>query len=183
MLIEESLDTGPTLLRREVTIPSEITCGELEAQLATLGAELIVPTLEGLMNKTLQPKVQDHRQATLAPKVSKMMARIDWTSSASAIHNQIRAFNPWPLAYSEFRNRKLQVFRSRVALASSGGDGRAAGSVVDLTKGGCVVRCGDGELELLEVQLSGRSRISGRDFASGARLSRGEAAFAVAAQS
>ena len=178
MLMEETLDTGPILLQKEIPIPPEVTCGELEERLADAGAELLIPTLEGLCQRTIQPMPQDHAKATMAPKISSEMAEISWDDPATKIHNHIRALNPRPVAFSDFRGQRLQIYRSRPASPQVSDATGEPGRLAALTQNGIQVWCGDGTLlELLEVQLPGRRRVSGRDFANGARLAPGEEIF------
>jgi methionyl-tRNA formyltransferase len=174
MLIEERMDTGPILLKREVPIPPTMTRGELEQALSGIGAELLVPTLDGLASHGLQPVPQDDSQASMAPKITREMARVCWNDNAVKVHNFIRALNPWPLARSEFRGESLHILRALPASAAPPGQA-VPGVFLGVTRSGIRVQCGNGTvLELLEVQLAGRKRISGRDFASGARLRPGE---------
>lgn len=178
MLMEETLDTGPILLQAAVDIPLEISAGDLHDSLARQGADLVIPTLEGLRLGTLVPIPQDASQASLAPKIGKEMAPIDWRQPALQIHNRIRAFNPWPVASTRFRDQTLQVFRSFPQQFSSSEGKETPGTLVGFTEPGILVRCGGNTLlELLEVQLPGRKATSGRAFANGARLQLGEVLF------
>jgi methionyl-tRNA formyltransferase len=177
MLMDEHLDTGPMLLRREVAIPEMMTAGELASQLSMVGADLLIPTLDGLRLGTLQPAAQDDSLATWAPRIDKEMAAISWKRNAREIHNQIRAFNPWPLAFTSFLDRRVQILRS---IPESGVVDAALvpGTYLGPTEVGIRVKCGGGTvLEVLEVKLEGKSRITGREFASGARLQPGAALF------
>src|SRR4029077_12050440 len=102
-----------------------------------------------------------------APMLKKQDGRIEWNGSAQAIHNRVRGLQPWPGAYTAFRGQTLHVWKSRlVHLDTAGGD--ACATIASLRP--LVVKCGTGALELLEVQLEGRKRISAADFANGQRL-------------
>lgn len=179
MLMDEHLDTGAMLLKKEVPIGETATAGELADVLAREGSELLLPTLDGLADGSLQPAPQDESAATLAPRLTKEMSPIDWSRNARDLHNQVRGLNPWPLASTLFQGRRLQLFRT---LPEDGWD-PAAGSAAE---GGFLgfageamrVRCGDASvLKVLEVQLEGKARVSGRAFANGARLRPGERPF------
>jgi methionyl-tRNA formyltransferase len=173
MWMDEYLDTGDILLREELPVPDTMTAGELAEELARLGAGLLVPTLDGLREGTLLRVPQDHDQATLAPRIDKAMGRIDWRRPAREIHNLVRAFNPWPLAYTEFRGSKLQILRSYLAPDREPVE-QLAGAFVGVSGESLRVSCGVGSaLDLLQVQLAGRSAVSGREFVSGARLQPG----------
>ncbi len=176
MVMEETLDTGPILLQQRLEIPDTMTAGELSLELARMGAAILVPSLDGLREGSLVPVRQDDSQACYAPRIRKEMARISWDADAVAVHNLIRGLNPWPTAYSEFRGEQLRVLRSRPLPGEK--SSTAAGTFLGLGEQGIRVQCGGRSvLELLEVQLPGKSRISGRAFASGARLDAGEILF------
>lgn len=179
MLMEETLDTGPILLQQEVPISIEMTGGELHDLLSEVGADLLLKTLDGLSQQSLQPVPQDHHQATIASKITKEMAAVSWEYPALKIHNQIRALNPAPVAYSYFRGERLQIFRSLPAESTSlPPEMTVPGTLIDVTQDGLLVTCGEETiLEILEVQLADRKRVSGRDFANGARLRPGDALF------
>jgi len=174
-LIDEGLDTGPILLQREVPIAPEDTAGTLEKKLAEVGADLMVETLVGLRDGTVRPRPQDDAQATYAPKITKEMARIDWTKSAQELHNLVRAMEPTPGAFTFYKGRRLKVHRTRVVPEppSSGSKGEP-GTVVGVGDEGLRVATGGGVLELLEVHPEGKRRMSGRDFANGYRVREGE---------
>ena len=167
MRINAGLDTGDMLLKAETEIGSEENAVELGSRLAAMGAELLVETLEGLLEGRIVPQKQDDSQATLAPLLKKEDGAIDWTGTAQAIHNRVRGLQPWPGAQTSFRGAPLHLWRTRIA-----GDvlraEKVTGQVVSVKP--LVVACGEGSLELLEVQLEGRKRISAADFANGQRL-------------
>ncbi|MGI8988524.1 MAG: methionyl-tRNA formyltransferase [Bryobacteraceae bacterium] len=168
MRIDAGLDTGDMLLKERTEIGVEETALELGARLANMGAELLVNTLNTL--DSIAPEKQDDSRATFAPILKKEDGRIDWSRPAAAIHNQVRGFQPWPGAYTEFRGRLLHIWKSRVAAPAS-----AAAGIGELNRvmhhkldRKLEVRCGDGHaLELLEVQMEGRKRMPGQAFANG----------------
>jgi len=174
MLMDEHLDTGPMLLKNEIEISAEVSAGELSAQMAQMGADLLIPTLEGLEEGKAKPIPQDNNLATLAPRITKEMAPIDWNREAAAIHNQVRGLNPWPLAVAECHGKRIQILRSAPPAAASP-QAIPAGRFMGVSERGMRVACGAGTvLEILEVQPAGKRRMSGRDFANGARLRPGE---------
>jgi methionyl-tRNA formyltransferase len=177
MLMEERLDSGPILLQKVLPIPPEMTAGQLAERLAREGADLLMPTLEALRDGTLHGTIQDESRASYAPRITKEMAPVAWKQAAVQVHNLIRALNPWPLAHTEFRGQKLQLFSSRADTGAARSDGKP-GCYLGSTREGMRIQCGDGAvLELLEVQLAGKGRVSGRDFANGARLKPGDILF------
>jgi len=170
MRIDAGLDTGEMLLRAETAIGPEETAIELRDRLAVMGADLLVETLARIEAGTLVPEAQDPSRATLAPILKKEDGSIDWRSPAPAIHNRVRGLLPWPGAYTKFRGQTLHIWKSRVAAGASGQAGQLlrAGRALQ-------VICGDGAaLELLELQLEGKKRISGEAFANGQRLQENE---------
>jgi len=174
MLMDEHLDTGPMLLKRETGISAEVTAGDLSVQMAQMGAELVIPTIEGLDAGRIQPVVQDDSLATSAPRITKEMAPIDWSRQAAAIHNQVRGLNPWPLAVTSCHGLRLQILRSTSPGASAEQE-TPGGTFTGVSESGMRIACGAGTIiEILEVQPAGRRRMSGRDFANGARLRPGE---------
>ena len=165
MRIDAGLDTGDMLLKAETDIGPDETAVELGQRLAVMGADLLVETLAGLEAGRIVPEKQDHALATYAPLLKKEDGGIVWARDAGAIHNQVRGLQPWPGASTGFRGQALHIWRSRLWSGSPPG---APGAFVSLKPP--VVSCGAGALELVEVQLEGRKRISAADFANGQRL-------------
>ena len=169
MRIDAGLDTGDMLLKAEIQIAPEENAIELGRRLAVRGADLLVETLAGLEAGTIVPQKQDNAQATWAPLLKKEDGVIDWTQTAWTIHNRVRGLQPWPGAQTTFRGQPLHVWRARVA---AGGEGAEPGQVLGARP--LLVAASEGSLELIEVQLEGRKRISAADFANGQRLTENE---------
>ena len=169
MRIDAGLDTGDMLLKAETAIGAEENAIELGRRLAAMGAELLVETLAGLAAGTIVPRKQDPAEATYAPLLKKEDGVIDWNQPAEVIHNRIRGLQPWPGASTTFRGQRLHVWRGKLG---GPGSGQGPGRVVGLRP--LVVGCGTGTLELVEVQLEGRKRISTSDFVNGQRLAENE---------
>jgi methionyl-tRNA formyltransferase len=167
MRIDAGLDTGDILLARETEIGPEETAVELNARLAVLGADLLIETLDGLEAGRIVPRKQDSAQATLAPLLKKEDGRIDWRQSAESIHNRIRGLQPWPGAYTTFRGQTLHIWRAKAKVGQALSPGNP-GAFLRFKPP--AVACGAGALELGEVQLEGRRRMSAADFANGHRL-------------
>ena len=173
MLIDEGLDTGPTLLARATPIGPEETAPELEARLGPLGAEVLLETLEGLERGTLQPKPQDHAHATLAPILKKEDGRIDWTRGAEEIAQRVRGLLPWPGTVTTAAGADLKILRARVEPTTTATDA-PPGTVLAVDREGLVVAAGEGtRLRLLDVQPESRRPMSAAAFAAGARLTPG----------
>jgi methionyl-tRNA formyltransferase len=170
MLMDEGMDTGPVLLSRVVPIDPEDTAGSLQERLAAAGADLIIDTIEGLKRDDLRPTPQDSSQATYAPPFTKKDGWMDWHQPAWALHNRIRAFTPWPGAFTRFGGKMLKIFRTTV---DETGDSRPPGCVVSVGDEGIRVATGKGHLILKEVQLEGKKRLPVQAFLRGYRVQAG----------
>lgn len=167
MQMEKGLDTGPMLMREVVDILPTDTAQDLHDKLSQLGADMIVPTIEGLADGTLKAEVQDHDRSTYAPMMKKTDGKIDWSKSAIEINNLIRGMNPWPGAYAEHGEDKIK-FHSAEPIDGSG----KPGEVTDVS-GQLLVGTGAGLLRVLEIQRPGSKRVSGVDFVNGLRVEPG----------
>ena len=170
MQINAGLDTGDILLARDTPIGPEETAIELGERLAVMGAELLVETLDGLARGAITPRPQDDAQASFAPILKKEDGALSWAATAGVIHNRVRGLLPWPGAYTKFRGQLLHVWRARV-----GGDRTSLAPGQVLPGDGFRVACGSGGvLQLVEVQMEGRKRMSADAFANGQRLRENE---------
>lgn len=178
MLMDEGLDTGPVLLTVETPIDEEEDAGSLGARLAELGGPLLIEALRGLDDGSLEPRSQDHAVATVAPKLLPDERNIDWTHPSEAIVRRVRAFAPEPGAVTTFRQGRLKVLEAR----DRGAHGRLLSETEPvvgqprITEGGGVeVHAGSSTVvELLAVAPAGRKRMSGAEWARGARIQAGE---------
>ncbi|HXS95979.1 MAG TPA: methionyl-tRNA formyltransferase [Candidatus Limnocylindrales bacterium] len=167
MRIDAGLDTGDMLLKRETGIGADETSVEVADRLSEMGADLLVETLAGLEAGTIAAEKQDDSLATHAPIINKEDGLIDWSQSAQAIHNRVRGFQPWPGAFTIFRGHPLHIWRSRPHTARG-----TAGAIVSTKP--LTIACGEGALELIEVQAEGRKRMSAADFANGQHIAENE---------
>jgi methionyl-tRNA formyltransferase len=164
MLMDAGLDTGPELLRRELTIGPHETGGELHDRLAPLGAQAIVEAVQGWAAGTLRAMPQPAAGATYAVKIRKDEARIDWTRTADEIDRQVRAFNPWPVAETRLGGEQVRIWEACPVTAENAAEPHAApGTVLKAPAGRLVVATGGGLLELLTVQFPGRKPLKARD--------------------
>jgi methionyl-tRNA formyltransferase len=172
MRIDEGLDTGDMLLQRSLDIPPDATSEDMYPLLAELGAGLMVKTLSGLVSGTLTAQKQDHAHATLAPILQREDALVDFTNTAQHIYNRWRGFQPWPGAYTFLSGKKLSLLNLRPT-----SDDAKVGKPGDLMlqDGRCLVACGDqSSLELFDVQIEGKKRLSIAEFLRGAGLKTGD---------
>lgn len=163
--MEEGLDTGPVWLEVRTPIGPHETAGELHDRLSVLSARVAVDTLAGLT--TLVPTPQDESRATWAAKIDKDHGRVDWDRPAVELDRQVRAMTPWPGGWVPWGDGPLKLKLVRPAA----GDG-PPGTVLSTTP--LIVACGEGALELVEVQAPGRKPVSGADLANGLRLRAGQ---------
>ena len=171
MRIDAGLDTGDILLQKEMPILAEDTAETLAPRLAALGATLMMETLHGLEAGVLNGRSQDHTKATLAPVLKKEDGLINFQRTAVEIWNRLRGFQPWPGAYTRFRGKQLQIHAAKPLPSFST---LPVGEVISETDH-FVVGCGNNSaLEVTELQLEGKKRISAGDFLHGYRLTPGE---------
>ncbi len=163
--MEASLDTGPLYEVRTTAIGADDTTGTLHDRLATLGAEALIATLVDLGSRT--PKPQDHDQATWTTKIDKSMGEVDWTQDAAHIDRQVRAMSPWPGGWIRWGEQTLKIRTVRPV------DGEGApGTVLSLKP--LRIACGEGAIDLIEVQAPGKRPVAGEAFANGAHLEVGQ---------
>jgi methionyl-tRNA formyltransferase len=169
MLLEEGLDTGPILLQENVAVGPDETAADLFETLAVSGAPLVVETLSGLNDGSLQPRPQDHGLATLAPILTREDGRMDFVGrTAIELSHRWRGFQPWPGAFSSLDGKKLIVHRLAVA---SGFSTSAEPGQIQVEGGRIFVACAQASwLELLEVQLEGKKRMTAAEFLRGNTL-------------
>jgi methionyl-tRNA formyltransferase len=174
MVVFEKLDSGPILLQQKIPIPLTMTAGELMLEVSIAGANLLTQTLEGLEKQTIAPTQQDEGLVSWAPRLTKEMAQISWEKTALQTHNQVRALNPWPVAHILFQGEHLQIWRS-LPEEQQAGPHAPPGTFLGYSGDAIRVQCGERTtLKLLEVQLPAKTKVTGREFASGARLHPGQ---------
>jgi methionyl-tRNA formyltransferase len=170
MQMEAGLDSGPVYLRRELPIGAEDTTGTLTPRLAELGAEALLEVVDALEAGDLAAVKQDDALATLAPKVTRLSARVAWSGTAVDVALHIRAFDPWPGAWSEGSGGEVKLYTPRIA------EGRGAPGQVLEAQSALIVACGDGAVQVAEVKPAGGRRMAaaewlrGRPIVAGARL-------------
>jgi methionyl-tRNA formyltransferase len=171
MKIDPGLDTGDILLQHQTEIGPDDTTETLLDRLSVAGASLMVETLHCLSRGQITARTQDNSQATLAPMLKKEDGRIDWSLSAEEIERRVRGLRPWPGAYTSLRGKGLHIWKASVAAGVPDGE---PGTLLSRA-GKALAACGRGTaLELVEVQIEGRRRVSGSDFLNGIRLQPGE---------
>lgn len=179
MQLDEQLDHGPIIAQTHAPIAPNETGGSLSEKLSHIGAELLIATISDWIAGKTKPKEQDHLQATLTKQLTREDGKIDWTKSAEEIERKIRAYNPWPGSWTvlpqkhkntKTRNQeiKLKILKAVVLNASEGYPMNVgSGTTIKTQTGSLAVACGSGTLEILELQLEGKRRMSSADFLRG----------------
>lgn len=163
MRMDRGLDTGPVLARRRVTIANEETAATLQDRLAVLGGEMMVDALRELDAGRGVFTPQPAEGATHAPRIGKQEAQIDWRLSSAELARAVRAFDPAPGASTLHAGTTVKVWRARSADARKG----APGEVLRADASGVLVACGEGALELAELQRAGGRRLAAAEFLRG----------------
>jgi len=160
MQMDLGLDTGAMLHKVTCPIADDETSASLYDKLAELGPQGLLETLAQISNNTAVAEVQDDEQANYASKLSKEEANIDWTQSAVEIERQVRAFNPWPVSYTQIAEQNVKIWQTSVSEESTDAQ---PGTVIAATKQGIQVATGNGVLTLLNMQLAGKKAMPVQD--------------------
>ncbi len=161
MYMDEGLDTGDILLQRRIDIRSDDTGGSLHERLAQIAPDALLHSLRLFVEGSAPRIPQDNSLATYAPKLKREEGKIDWSEPADAIERKIRAFNPWPGAFTKFDGPNLKIFSASI-VDLSGKPGEILGSGKEF-----IIAAGGRALSLGEVQLEGKRRMSATEFLRG----------------
>ena len=165
--LNEKMDSGDLLAQQELGILPGEYAHELEVRLAAIGAELLCKTIDQI--DSIPHTKQDHSQATFAPLLKKEDGRIDWTKSAIEIDRRIRAFTPWPSAYSFLDQKRIKIIRGKVQDSKS--NGLSPGEILGVNKTGIQVSCGHNSIYLIEeLQPEGRKAMNAYAFSLGTQI-------------
>ena len=162
MLMDEGMDTGAVLTQAEETIRPDDTTGSLSERLSQTGAELLAQTLPRYVVGEIEPQAQPSEGVTYTRLIKKEDGAIDWRCPAAEIERMVRAYQPWPTAYTLWNGAPLKVLRASVVA------GRGEPGEVVTAPGGVAVVAGDGALRLDEVQPAGKRPMPGKAFVNGA---------------
>ncbi len=153
MQMDKGLDTGAMIIKKYCPIKENDNAQQLHDGLSTLGAKAIVETLTAIDTGSARFEVQDDLQASYAGKIAKEDACIDWSSSASDIHNLVRAYNPWPVAYSFLNNNKIRIWQTEIT-ASTYPESFKDGQIIEVGKDFLIIACANKAVSIKKIQLS-----------------------------
>jgi methionyl-tRNA formyltransferase len=173
MRVTERMDAGPILLQRKIPLAPDETQGSLKAKLAELGGSALLDSLRLLRRGEVVMTEQDEHLATYTSSIAKEHAIIDWEADAKHIERMVRAYNPWPVARTKLGGDELLVWQASLALHRQESTGSLPPGTLVRLKPGPIVKCGEGLLELVEVQAPGRRRMAAGAFMRGRRAGEG----------
>ena len=168
MRMDEGIDTGDIISQKAIPIGIDDTSSTMFEKLADLGASMIVETLEKVSLAPLETVEQDDTFSSYSPMIKKEMGEIDWHKTGDRVHDLVRGMYDWPIAYTHINGKTLKIYKT--ALSSLKG---RPGEIVSLSP--FVVACGTGAVEILELQLEGKKRMTPEAFLMGHRLEKGTA--------
>jgi methionyl-tRNA formyltransferase len=171
-MINEELDAGDIILQEKIQINSSITAGELYEIVISIGEELLIKSAELLSNGRYKPVPQDHSRATYCGKIDRETAFIDWNKSSTEIHNLIRGLNPKTVAWTNFRNMNIKIWKTTELINNE--INLNPGQISKYNKKQLIVGTGDGILEILEIQPENKKKMDGLSFINGYRLTENE---------
>lgn len=169
MLMDVGLDTGDMLLKDEVEITDEMTAGELYEILKDRGSDLLIQTIEGLVNGSIKREKQTD-ETFYAKMLNKDMAKIDWSKSAKDIKNLIRGLNPWPVAFTNYEDKVMKIYESEVKDTKCNVE---PGTILKVSKEGILVSCGEGSLLIKRIQFPGKKALTVKEYLNGYKIEEG----------
>lgn len=170
MFMDEGLDTGDMLLKSRVEISEYMTAGELYDILKEDGAQLLVDTINGLKDGSIEREKQGETTTDYAKMLNKEMAKIDWKLSSVKIKDFIRGLNPWPIAHTQFEDQTMKIYE---ALVLEGKSSEEPGAIIGVSKDGIKVSCGDGVLLIKTVQFPGGKPMAVSEYIKGHEIKKG----------
>lgn len=164
MQMDEGLDTGDMLLKKEIAIREDETGESLFDRLSELGGPLLLETLSQAEQGTLPRVKQDDAESTYAKMLRKELGKLDFSKEAAELERYVRGLNSWPSAYTYFRGKMMKIWRASVIDRNTE---LPCGAVAEVEKDGFCIQTGNGLLKVLEVQLEGKKRMKSADFLRG----------------
>jgi len=172
MKTELGLDSGPVLIQEKCSIEENETSAELTKKMSLLGAKALLKGLELIRDGKANFIEQDHEKVTKAPTLKKELGKIDWNKSSLEIHNQVRALQPWPSAYSTFGGKMVKIWESRIAINRD-----STGTIQNVSPGTIVeikdyikVKTSNGFIDIYKLQPENKKILNVKDWVNGARV-------------
>ncbi|HSF52642.1 MAG TPA: methionyl-tRNA formyltransferase [Algoriphagus sp.] len=167
--LKHEIDTGSIIFQEKITINPEDDLGKVYEKLMTIGADLVVKTVDAISKNEVNPSVQDETKALHhAPKIFKETCKIDWTKSAESIHNLVRGLSPYPAAWTEFQDKTCKIFKT--GFSDKNLSGKQPGQWESDGKSYLKFQTGSGVLEVFELQLEGKKRMKIDELLRGLKL-------------
>ena len=167
MYMDVGLDTGDMILKEEVAISPKMNTGELHDTLMNIGAKTLLQTIQQIAEGSVVRTKQNDAESTYAPLLTKELEKINWLLPATEIYNLVRGLNPWPVAFSIFKGKKLKIWQTKVVDIVATGE---IGTVLSITETGFTVQTGKGILEILELQPESKRKMTAKDFVCGNQI-------------
>ncbi len=164
MYLCREMDAGDMIDSKKTPIGPDETAGQLLDKLAELGADLLSETLAAVENGTATRTRQDESQVSYAPMLDKTMCPIDFAMTAQQVHNKVRGLNPWPVATAQIGGKNFKVYATKIVENTANAP---AGTILGLTKTGLQIACGEGAVEIRELQAEGGKRMAAPDYFRG----------------
>ena len=170
MYMDVGLDTGDMILKSEIPLDDEITAGELHDKMMVQGAEVLKDTIDLISKGEAPREKQNDEETCYSPIMDKSLGNIDWSKSATDIHNLIRGVNPWPSAYTTYDKQTMKIWKTKVLDKLSE---KTPGTILSVDKNGIEVSTGDKVLQISEIQMSGKKRMIVSEYIKGNDISTG----------
>lgn len=168
--MDAGIDTGDMIMKEEVIIEPKETGGSLHDKLAECGGNLILKALDAIENGTAPREKQKDEESNYAKMLDKTIGKIDFNQSAVAIERLIRGLNPWPSAYASLNGKTLKIWDADIIDKISVG---MPGEILEITKNSIIVKTGEGNLSIYELQLEGKNRMTAEAFLRGYTITKG----------
>lgn len=169
MYMDVGLDTGDMLLKSETNIGENETAGELHDRLSLIGADLLIETIEKILDNNIERIKQNDSESSYSPMLDKSLCDINWNKSSGIVHNLVRGLNPWPTASTYLDGKVLKIHKTRISNMCGANPGEV------ISKEPFTVSCADNTaLEIIEVQLQGKKKMNSEEFLRGHNIEIGK---------
>lgn len=167
MYMDEGLDTGDMILKKEVEITDDMNAGDLHDKLKIISSDAIKETLNNIIKNDLVREKQNNDESTYAPMLNKELGHIDFSKSADEVINLIRGLNPWPLAYCLYEEKKMKVYEAKKLDICNDYENYESGEIIKVDNDGILVKCGKGCILITFIQFENKKSMSIKSFLNG----------------